>query len=182
MKTNYIIIISFLILCAPIFSQEKTEKTSGIFYKISLATTLTINEDYTIEPEDGEPFLEPSALFVNNTVGYQFDQRTSIGLNFEYNWHSKQGLHFFPAYINLQHNLSVNRDVNLFVRGGYGTLLKMGNSFEKGSLFKVGAGIQGDIGKNDSILIGLDYNRKRFGYRTLDGLSSVSIFLEFMFL
>jgi hypothetical protein len=58
----------------------------------------------------------------------------------------------------------------------------MGNSFEKGSLFKVGAGIQGDIGKNDSILIGLDYNRKRFGYRTLDGLSSVSIFLEFMFL
>lgn len=183
MKTKYILFISLMFVITPIFSQENTEKISGLFYKISLATTLTINEDYTIEPDDGEPFLEPSALFVNNTVGYQFDKRTSIGLNFEYNWHSKQGLHFFPAYLNLQHNLSSDRDVNLFVRGGYGTLLHMGNSFEKGTMFRLGAGIQGDIdAKNNSILIGLDYTRKRFGYRTLDGLSSVSIFLEFMFL
>ena len=29
-------------------SQIREEKTSGLFYKISLATTLTINEDYTI--------------------------------------------------------------------------------------------------------------------------------------
>jgi len=183
MKINYFIIICLSFVSLYTYSQTDEEKTSGLFYKISLATTLTINEDYTIEPDDGEPFLEPSALFVNNTVGYQFDQHTSIGFNFEYNWHSKQGLHFFPTYLNLQHNLSVDRDVNLFVRGGYGTLLAIGNSFEKGSMFKVGAGIQGGIdNKNNSILIGLDYTRKRFGYRALEGLSSVSIFLEFMFL
>jgi len=163
------------------FSQTETEKTNGLFYKISLATTLTINEDYTIEPEDGEPFLNPSALFVNNTVGYQFDRRTSLGLNFEYNWHSKQGLHFFPAYLNLQHNLFVT-DVNYFVRAGYGTLLQMGNSFEKGNLFKLGFGVQGGVGnKNNSMLLGLDFTRKRFGYKNLEGVSSVSIFLEFMF-
>ncbi len=164
------------------FSQTPEEKSNGFFYKFSLATTLAVNDDYGEEGHDDETFFIPSALFVNNTFGYQFDKRTSIGLNFEYDYHSKQGLHFFPAYLNLQHNSSVDKDVNLFVRTGYGTLLKMGNSFEKGNVFKVGTGIQGGINdKNNSILIGLEYTRKRFGYKTLEGLSSVSIFLEFMF-
>ncbi|MFG6686932.1 hypothetical protein ACGK9U_10145 [Mariniflexile sp. HNIBRBA6329] len=158
----------------------KPEKTSGIFYKFSLATSLTINGDYTIGNDEEETFFESSALFVNNTVGYQFDKRTSIGLNFEYNWHSKQGLHFFPAYLSLQHNV-IAKDTNLFIRGGYGTLLGMGKSFEKGNMYKLGIGFQGDIDdKNNSILIGLDFTRKRFGYKTLEGLSSVTIFLEFM--
>ncbi len=183
MKQSALILgFTFLYFSFIASTQNDTIKTYGVFYKFSFATTLAINEDYGEEGHEDETLLLPSALFVNNTVGYQFDQRTSIGLNFEYNWHSKQGLHFFPAFLNLQHNLSVDRDVNLFVRGGYGTLLQLGNSFEKGSMFKIGAGIQGDIGKNDSILIGLEYTRKRFGYRTLEGLSSVSIFLEFMFL
>ena len=162
------------------FSQSTPEKTSGIFYKFSLATTLTINGDYSIGNDEEETLFEPSALFVNNTVGYQFDKRTSVGLNFEYNWHSKQGLHFFPTYLSLQHNV-IAKDSNLFIRGGYGTLLGMGKSFEKGNMYKLGIGIQGGVGnKNNSMLLGLDFTRKRFGYRTLEGLSSVSIFLEFM--
>ncbi|MGM5469367.1 hypothetical protein ACS386_03740 [Flavobacteriaceae bacterium LMO-SS05] len=177
------LIIGFTLLCFSFIasSQNDTIKTHGIFYKFSLATTLAINEDYGEEGHEDETLLLPSALFVNNTLGYQFDQRTSVGLNLEYNWHSKQGLHFFPAYLNLQHNLSAKAD-HFFVRAGYGILLQMGNSFEKGNMFKLGLGTQGDIGKNNSILIGLEYTRKRFGYRTLEGLSSVSIFLEFMFL
>lgn len=182
MKQANKLLCLFLFSCPFVFSQQPTEKTRGVFYKFSLATTLAINEDYGEDGHEDETLLIPSALFVNNTFGYQFDKRTSIGLNFEYNYHSKQGLHFFPAYLNLQHNLSVDKDVNLFIRTGYGKLLKMGNSFEKGNIFKIGAGIQGGMGnKNNSILFGLDYARKRFGYKTLEGLSSVSIFLEFMF-
>lgn len=162
------------------FSQIEKEKTNGIFYKISLATTLTINKEYTLSQEDDTgPLINPSALFVNNTIGYQFDKRTALGLNFEYNYHSQQGLHFFPAYLNLQHNIIVD-DTNLFVRGGYGTLLGMGKSFEKGNMYKLGIGVQDVFENNNSIHFGLDFTRKRFGYRTLEGLSSVSIFLEFM--
>ncbi len=160
---------------------QKPEKTNGIFYKISLATTLSINEDYVaFDDDDSSTLLEPSALFVNNTIGYQFDNRTLIGLNLEYDWHSKQGLHFFPAYLGLQHKLFGN-SANGFVRVGYGTLLNMGKSFEKGNMYKLGIGYHSkpDI-NNNSVLVGLDFSRKRFGNHNLEGISSVSIFLEFM--
>ena len=69
----------------------------------------------------------------------------------------------------------------MFLRGGYGKLLSMGKSFEKGNFMKFGIGFQGQVDdSNNSILIGLDFTRKRFGYETLEGISSVSIFLEFM--
>ncbi len=173
--------LSFIAIFIPFtsFSQIKKEKNNGIFYKISIATTLTINEDYVaFDDEDSSTLIEPSALFVNNAIGYKFDQRTMIGLNFEYNWHSKQGLHFFPTYLNLQHNIILD-DTSLFIRGGYGPLLGMGKSFEKGNMYKVGLGIE-MVDINNAILLGLDFTRKRFGYQNLEGLSSVSIFLEFM--
>ncbi|MDO7170963.1 hypothetical protein [Mariniflexile sp. AS56] len=164
------------------FSQIENEKTHGIYYKVSLATTLSINKAYTLDQDDDSgPLINPSALFVNNTIGYQFDQRTMIGLNFEYNYHSQEGLHFFPTYLHLQHNIIVD-DTNVFVRGGYGTLLGMGKSFEKGNMYKLGVGIQEVFMNSNSLHFGLDFTRKRFGYRTLEGLSSVSIFLEFMLL
>jgi len=170
------------LLCNPIhgFSQIDEEKTNGIYYKISLATTLTINEYYTVFEDDGETLLNPSAVFLNNTIGYQFDQRSIIGLNFEYDWHSQQGLHFFPTYLSFQYNI-IAKDDNMFIRGGYGTLLGLGSSFEKGNLYKLGLGAQiFDNNFRNSFLIGLDFTRKRFGYKTLEGLSSVSIFAEFM--
>lgn len=194
MKANFARIIVLIFITSTAFSQtDKMEqkKISGLFYKISLATTLSINEDYGEEGHDEETLIIPNALFLNNTIGYQFDKRSLIGLNLEYNWHSKQGLHFFPAYLGFQYNIIHYEDLihgsisdsNVFIRGGYGTLLSMGKSFEKGNFLKLGIGYQGQIDdNNNSILIGLDFTRKRFGYRTLEGLSSVSIFLEFMFL
>ncbi|MFH4963520.1 hypothetical protein V8G69_00830 [Gaetbulibacter sp. M235] len=181
MKISFsIVLLSFLTLYS--FSQNDSIKTNGLFYKLSLATTLTINEDYVAFDDDDESTLiEPNALFVNNTIGYQFDRRSLIGLNFEYNWHSEQGLHFAPAFLSFQYNIYAAED-KIFLRGGYGTLLGLGKSFEKGNMFRLGIGSQSVMSKNNnSVLIGLDFTRKRFGYKTLEGISSVSIFLEFMF-
>ena len=181
MKHIYLLFCITFSISLVSFSQIPKERTQGVFYKISVASTLTINKEYSIDQDDDSgPLINPSALFINNTIGYQFDQRTMLGLNFEYNYHSQQGLHFFPAYLNLHHNFILD-DSNLFVRGGYGTLLGMGKSFEKGNMYKLGLGVQEVFQNNNAILFGLDFTRKRFGYRTLEGLSSVSIFLEFMF-
>jgi hypothetical protein len=182
MKANKTIIIFFLVISSQVFSQIKKEKENGPFYKVSLASTLTINKEYTLDQDDDTgPLINPSALFVNNTIGYQFDKRSLLGLNFEYDWHSQQGLHFAPAYLNFQYNIIADDD-NMFIRGGYGTLLGLGKSFEKGNMYKFGVGLQTfDSNFRNSFLIGLDFTRKRFGYKTLEGLSSVSIFLEFMF-
>ena len=177
MKQIYLLLLFLPYFC---FSQIRKEKSHGLFYKISLATTLTINKEYTINNDDGETFLNPSAFFVNNTVGYQFDKRSLLGLNLEYDYHSQQGLHFLPAYLSFQYNVIAD-DSHVFVRGGYGSFLGVSKDFEKGTMYKLGIGTQlFDENFRNSFLIGLDFTRKRFGYKTLEGLSSVSIFLEFM--
>ena len=156
-------------------------KSNGFYYKISGATTLTINEEYTLaEDDDTGPLILPSALFINNTFGYRFDERSVIGLNLEYNWHSESGFHFMPAYLSFRYNV-IPGDDNIFVRTGYGRLLNMGRSFETGTMYKVGAGVE--IFNEDytnSFLMGFDFSRKRFGYHQTEKLSSVSIFFEFM--
>ena len=83
-------------------------------------------------------------------------------------------------YATLQHNIIADDD-NVFLRAGYGKLLKLGNSFEKGTMYKLGIGYQiFDENFRNSWLIGLDFNRKRFGIRETEKISSVAIFLEFM--
>jgi len=171
----------FLSLSLTLFSQQHKEKTHGLFYKASLSTTLKINETNSVFENDDEPFFNFSALFVSNALGYQLDKRTSIAANLEYHWHSQQGLHFLPSYVSLRHNVITDDYDNFFIRGGYGTLLGISQDFQKGNLYKLGLGIQFLNADNDnSFLLGLDFTRKRFDYRTLDGLSSISIFLEFM--
>jgi hypothetical protein len=186
MKPTYLLQFLILFSTSLVYAQNDSLKTHGLFYKISLAATLKINEDYNSSCgcDEGETFLEPSALFVNNTVGYQFDDRSSIGLNFEWDWHTEQGLHFLPVYLSFQYNIiSLDERDNIFVRGGYGTLLGISKDFEKGNMYKFGLGVMFlEQDTNPSYLMGLDFTRKRFGYKTLEGISSVSIFLEVKFL
>jgi len=61
MKQIASLILSLFSIIA--FSQNDEEiKTSGLFYKISLAATLTINEEYTLTKDDDTgPFLIPNA-------------------------------------------------------------------------------------------------------------------------
>ena len=165
-----------------VFSQNDEKiKTSGLFYKVSLAVTLTINEEYTLTKDDDTgPFLIPNALFINNTLGYQFDERTSIGLNLEYNNYLKQDFNFLPAYLSFSYTVFDFDDV-VFIRGSYGRLITMNKNFEKGTMYKFGIGYRTfDANFKNSWLIGLDFSRKRFGFRQTEKLSSVSIFFEFM--
>jgi hypothetical protein len=177
MKQTFLLLI--ILVSNFSFSQDDTEKTKGLFYKISISSTLKINEDFTLGNDDDETFINPSAFFINNTLGYQFDERTSIGLNIEYDRHTKQGLNFMPTYLSFRYNL-FDFDDKLFIRGGYGRLLNISDTFEKGTLYKFGIGYQTfDEDFENSWLIGFDFSRKRFGFRQTEKLSSVSIFLEF---
>ncbi|MBO3099100.1 hypothetical protein [Gelidibacter pelagius] len=175
------IVLSCVLCCSllTLFAQEDI-KTNGLYYKISVATTLTTNEEYTLFNDDDESFLAFNAVFINNSIGYQFDNRASIDLNGEYDHHSRKNLNFLPVFLGFNYNILDFDDV-LFIRGGYGRLLKAGKNFEKGTMYKVGIGYRTFDGNfKNSWLIGLDFNRKRFGYKQQEKLSSVSVFLEFM--
>lgn len=174
--------IFFILFFVVAITAQEQEKTNGFFYKPSLAFTLTTNDNYTIANDENENFFNPNGLFVNNTVGYQFDSRSSIGLNLEYNHYLEQNLNFLPVYLDFAYTI-FDFDDMVFVRGGYGTLVDLGKSFESGTLYKVGIGYRAfDDNFKNSWLIGFDFSRKRFGFRQSEKLSSVAIFLEFMIL
>lgn len=187
MKNIYF--FSLLMLCLSLSAQEKAERSLilvdefwpedyGFFYKIGLATTLTINENYRIsDNEDNGAFFRPNAFFINNTLGYKFDERSSLGINLEYDWHSESGLMFLPLHLSFRYTFSKG-DVNPFIRSSYGRLLEAGDSFEAGSLYKVGSGLSVMGG---GALIGIEFTQKRFGFRQYEKLNSVSFFIDLSF-
>ncbi|MFT5242162.1 MAG: hypothetical protein ACJA1H_000811 [Glaciecola sp.] len=169
-----------LLLFFTVIHAQDDQKTSGLFYKVSFSTTLTNNEDYTFGNDNDESFIKLNGLFLNNTIGYQFDKRSSIGLNIEYDHYLDQNLNFLPVYLGFTYNI-FDFDNPLFVRGGYGKLLDLGGKFENGSMYKMGLGIRiYDNNFKNSGLIGFDFSRRRFGFREKNTLSSFAIFLEFM--
>lgn len=174
----------FILLLFPIyfFGQTKVreEKSKGLFYKISLAGTLAVNENYTLTTDDDEMLFNLNGIFINNSVGYQFNDRMSTGLNVEYDYYSRQVLNFLPVFVDVRYNFIADSE-NVFVRAGYGKLFQIADSFEKGSTYKIGLGYQlFDKNYRNSFLFGLDYSRKRFGDASEYKLSSVSLFIEFM--
>jgi len=174
---KYLFTFFFFLISFTTSSQEK----NGFYYKLSLASTLTINEDFTLGNDEGETLINPSAIFINNTISFKFNQKSSVGINIEYDWHSRQGLHFFPIYISYRYNIFEFED-NFFIRSGYGRLISLNKHVENGTMYKVGLGFEiFDDDYKNSILIGLDFNRKRFGYKQLEKISSVAIFLEYIF-
>jgi hypothetical protein len=163
-----------------ILHAQDDQKTSGLFYKASLSATLTNNEDYTIGNDNDESFINLNGIFFNNTLGYQFDIRSSIGLNIEYGHYLDQSLNFLPVYLDFTYNI-FDFDDQVFIRGGYGKLIDLGKAFENGNMYKAGIGYRAyDDDFKNSWLIGFDFSRKRFGFRQEEKLSSFAVFLEFM--
>lgn len=179
MKEVIYSVLLIILNVTSIIAQEP--KTPTPFYKISLATTFTNNEDYTFNTDDDSgPFLLPNAFIINNTLGYKLDNRSFVGINIGYNHHFEYSLNFVPAYLSFQYNIFDFEDA-FFLRAGYGKLLKLGKIFERGSLYTVGLGFQiYDQNYKNSFHLGLDFSRKRFGIKQKDKLSSVSLFLEYM--
>ncbi|OMP32590.1 hypothetical protein [Mangrovimonas sp. DI 80] len=168
-----------LLVTVSTFAQDGL-KNKGLFYKFSLAATLRTNSDYVVTRDDGNTLIQLNGLFINNSLGYQFDRRASVALNVEYDHYFKQSFNFMPVYATFRYNV-LDFDDRLFLRAGYGKLFDMGAHFENGTMYKAGIGIQTfDANYRNSWLFGLDFSRKRFGYRQEEKLSSVAIFIEFM--
>tara|TARA_B110000444_G_C18516999_1_gene444898 strand:+ start:121 stop:426 length:306 start_codon:yes stop_codon:yes gene_type:complete len=90
MKNIYF--FSLLMLCLSLSAQEKAERSLilvdefwpedyGFFYKIGLATSLTINENYRIsDNEDNGAFFRPNAFFINNKLDINLTKEVALEL------------------------------------------------------------------------------------------------------
>lgn len=83
-------------------SAQDNIKTNGQFYKISFAATLTNNEDYTFGNHEGHTFIGLNGFFINNSLGYQFDGRTSVDINVEYDHYLRQDFKFYTCLFEIQ--------------------------------------------------------------------------------
>ncbi len=165
-----------------IYSQKNTnDHTNNLFYKVGIAATISSGENYHSEFDIPDERSGAPAFFIHNAIGVQFNRLTLIGLNLEYNKYPKQG-GFLPLYISLQRNIIRNTN-DIYLRGGYGTLLDVGRDFRNGRLFKAGVGCQiyYNKGKN-SFLAGIDYTKKTLSEDIMKSLSGVAIYFEFILL
>ena len=67
------------------FSQEKF---GAPYFTGAANLTFAVNEHYTLDPDDGESLLIPSAIFLRMGFGYEFKKRIAVSLNggFDYHW------------------------------------------------------------------------------------------------
>ena len=110
-----------LLLFFSFVQSQNDQHSNGIFYKFSFSTTLTTNDDYTITGDNDGTLINLNGLFFNNTIGYQFDRKSSLGLNIEYDHFIDQSLNFLPVYLDFTYNI-FDFDDQVFIRGGYGKI------------------------------------------------------------
>ena len=86
-----LLFIAVFALIQQLFSQEKYNKP---FFTTSIATTLAVNENYTLDSDDGEPFLLPNSLIARIGLGYQLHRRVLVSLHagFDHHWGFKHSL------------------------------------------------------------------------------------------
>ena len=77
MKKKVLLILFFFTILIS-FSQEKF---GAPYFTGAANVTFAVNEHYTLEPDDGESLLIPSAIFLRMGFGYEFKKRIALSLN-----------------------------------------------------------------------------------------------------
>ena len=83
----------FLILFFSAFVASSQEKLGKPFFTGTFNFTLGVNENYTINNDEGEYFIEPAAIFLRTGFGYEFKRRVAISFNvgFDYQYTEDDG-------------------------------------------------------------------------------------------
>jgi hypothetical protein len=169
--------IAFL-FAVQLASQEKLGRP---FFKSSFNFTLGINENYTLDPDDGEPLIVPAAIFLRIGVGYEFKRRLAISVHAGYDFHWNYAVDAFPTYTTLRYNISEREDNALFIETSYGKMWRPTNKYPDGNYYGVGIGSQIAGEKRWNTIVRIDFHRKGLLGFENNRLDSVSLGLGFIF-
>lgn len=167
--------IKLLLLCVLVSAQLLSQERIGRpFLSGSFNFTLGINEDYTINNDDDEPFLIPAALFLRTGFGYEFKKRIAISFNAGFDYHWNYATSAFPTYSTLKYNITGDEDDAFFVELSYGKMFRFSNKYPDGNYYGFGIGTQVAGENRWNTIIRLDFHRKGiigFENNRLDSLS-----------
>ena len=157
------------------------EKLGSPFFTSSFNFTLGINENYTLDPDDGEPLVVPAALFFRVGFGFEFKRRLAISVHAGYDFHWNYAVDAFPTYTTLRYNISEREDNALFIETSYGKMWRPTNKYPDGNYYGVGIGSQIAGEKRWNTIVRIDFHRKGLLGFENNRLDSVSFGIGFSF-
>jgi len=171
-------LLLILFLSSLSYSQEKLGRP---FFTGSANLTLTINENYTLDSDDGEPLFVPSALFLRAGFGYEFRKRIAISVNGGFDYHWNYAVSAIPTYFSLRVNITEDEDDTFFTEASYGKMWRFSNNYPDGNYYRFGIGTQVAGSGRWNTIIRLDFHRKGIVGFENNRLDSVSLGLGFSF-
>lgn len=157
------------------------EKLGRPFFTSSFNFTLGINENYTLDPDDGEPLIVPAAIFLRLGIGYEFKRRLAVSLHAGYDFHWNYAIDAFPTYTTLRYNIYEREEDAFFIETSYGKMWRPSSRYPDGNYYGFGIGSQIAGEKRWNTIVRLDFHRKGlFGFDN-NRLDSVSLGLGFSF-
>lgn len=173
-----ILLLLILISTQITLSQENYKKP---YFTGSFNTTFAINEDYTLDPDDDESFLIPSAFMIRLGAGYQFHRRWQIGINAGFDHHLRYNINAIPLYGSIRYNIFENDNDNFFAEYSQGKMWRPSSSYENGNYYGFGIGTQITGSGRWNFVIRIDYHRKAIENFENGHLDSVSLGVGFSF-
>jgi hypothetical protein len=142
---------------------------------------LGLNENYTINNDEGEYLIQPSAIFLRTGFGYEFKKLVAISFNVGFDYHWNYAVSAFPTYGTLRFNLSEKHGNALFTETSYGKMWRPSTKYPDGNYFGLGIGVQVAGEARWNTIIRLDFHRKGIVGFENNRLNSVSLGIGFSF-
>lgn len=173
-----LLLLAIILAIHTSFSQHKYKKP---FFTGSLNTTFAINENYTLDTDDGEMLLEPASVLLRLGVGYQLHRRWQVGINAGFDHHFRFGINAIPFYGSLRFNITEDEDDTFFAEYSHGKMWRPSVKYEDGNYYGFGIGSQITSSSRWSTIVRLDYHRKAISDFENGHLDSISIGIGFSF-
>lgn len=169
---------TILLLSFKLYSQESLGRP---FFTGSSNLTFAVNEHYTLDPDDGEPFLIPTAIFFRLGFGYEFRRRVAISVNGGFDYHWNYAVSAFPTYFSLRFNITEDDDDAFFTEVSYGKMWRPSANYPDGNYYRFGLGTQIAGYERWNTIVRLDFHRKGIIGFENNRLDSVSLGIGFSF-
>jgi hypothetical protein len=172
------LLLFFLFITTLSSSQEKLGRP---FITGTFNFTLGINENYTINNDEGEYLIEPAAIFLRTGFGYEFKKRVAISFNAGFDYHWNYAVSAFPTYGTLKYNITEDEGDAFFVEISYGKMWRPSPNYPDGKYYGFGIGTQVAARDRWHTIVRLDLHRKGiYGFEN-NRIDSVSFGIGFSF-
>ena len=152
------------------------QKKSGLFIEGAFMPSFAFNEDWTLDPDDDQEFLNVTGAFFRIGLGYEIKERFLISMNAGYDYHTQDVIHAFPTYVKLRYNITNIDDNSFYFQYSRGKMWRPAQRFADGDYDGFGLGYEIESDTRWNLIFELAYHGKEIsGFEGIDNLQSISL-------